>query len=190
MHPIIPPDSAQDRDDEVSDFDLHALAFADLIERELNGETAPDAISAPLKRPPLPAFTSIRCICGKNENIGDLMQCHDCHCFLHAACIDRPAARPSAFRCPFCRIGLDAIDPFQELTTWIDIIANELKVLHSIATDAVNIEHHLAEFGSQMPLGDYSPYMVGPRSNQSHLRTSLAVAVQDLEKHINILLNQ
>jgi hypothetical protein len=179
----------------MSDFELHALAFADLIERVAAGQTASSAPSSPPEPPSdLPLFSSIRCICGENENVGELIQCHDCHCFLHLRCIDQQAQRSGNFRCPFCALQLDGVDPFRELHGFIDGILVELKSLHGLISEATSIEAQISAL--MVPaagLADYgvvTPPVMRGRQGVPQLRTALTRIMQEISQHVTALAGQ
>jgi hypothetical protein len=163
--------------DHISQFELRALAFADLIERVINDDVT-SASPSPPSRPStdLTPFSTIRCICGAQTNAGDLVQCHDCHCYLHSECLDRVFQRTGQFRCPFCAIQLDGTDPFRELGRWLNVIVDNLKTLHTRVTEAGIIESQLS--GS------------GPRQGTMQLKNSLSRAIQEINENIAVLVNQ
>jgi hypothetical protein len=187
MHPGR-PGASSDSPAHISDFELRALAFADLIERIASGEPA----SSPPPSPPepssdLPLFSSVRCICGENENTGELIQCHDCHCFLHGRCMDRLYPRSSTFRCPFCALQLDGVDPFREVRGFIDSILAELKTLHGLVSEAASTERQI----SAMEYGMMQASMIrGQRPTVSQLRATLNRVMQDISQHTAALANQ
>lgn len=110
----------------------------------------------------IPEFSAIRCICGHNVNEGEMIPCHDCHCFMHAKCIDHPVGQRGTFRCPFCLLLVEGIDPFKELSGWIESVDSELKKLHK----HVNEASQLASYGGMgMGYNDYG-MMGGPMRNQ------------------------
>ena len=129
----------------ITQFELYALAFADMIDNITRGPNPADA-KAPVRLPrqELPPFSTIRCICGNNENRGKLVCCHECHCYLHEDCVDQQQLkRGPHFRCPFCRLQLDGVDPFRELTNWISQIDDELKSIYVQIGEAEQLESQI-----------------------------------------------
>eukprot|EP00080_Pristionchus_pacificus_P009655 PDM69675.1 PHD finger motif containing protein [Pristionchus pacificus] len=47
---------------------------------------------------------AVRCICGVLEEDGEMMECDECHYWLHSDCIQRPLT--NAFKCPLCVEGI------------------------------------------------------------------------------------
>jgi hypothetical protein len=193
MMRLPPQPEPSDSGPHISQFDLNALAFADLIERTVGSpKLLPD--SPPPSEPPeeLPLYSTIRCICGNNENAGELVSCHDCHCYLHAACIDRQSKRGPNFRCPFCRLQLDGVDPFRELTTLVDSMASELRSVHGLISEAASLEAQIANLnGGGIGMPEYP--MIGMRSqrgNVAQLRSALARIIQEVIQHINSIAGQ
>ena len=183
-------DSSSFYDDaqQITDFELRALAFADLIETVAKGSAQPEPYQAQReKRQEIPLFNTIRCICGNNEDKGELIQCQVCHCFLHAGCIDKQQQKRGAnFRCPFCRLSLDGVDPFRELSNWVGQIDDQLKRLHQLISEAMNYENQLAA-GSSMGMTDF--HMIGrPRPN-AQLTQALQKKLNDIVKTMSDLLH-
>jgi hypothetical protein len=182
------PGPSSDSPAHISDFELRALAFADLIERITSGETASPPPPSPQEPSnDLPLFSSIRCICGENENVTELIQCHDCHCFLHRRCMDKLYPRSSTFRCPFCALQLDGVDPFREVRGFIDSILTELKTLHGLVSEAASTERQISgmEYGMVQP-----PMIRGQRQTGPQLRTTLIRVMQEISQHTAALANQ
>jgi hypothetical protein len=177
----------------ISSFDLHALAFADLIERTAAGSLPPPP-SPPPPEPAhqLPLYSAIRCICGNNENKGELVSCHDCHCYLHANCVDRQPKRNPTFRCPFCRLHLDGVDPFRDLTTTVEALTSELTSVHALITEATSLEAQIAGLsGGSMAMPEYPMVGMCPqRGNVAQLRRALARIVQEINQHISNIAGQ
>ena len=132
----------------ISNFELTSLAFADLIVSEINSD--PSTIEQPKDEPKLAPFETIRCICGNNELNGELIQCSECQCYLHRDCVELPNRRITQYKCPFCRLQLDGIDPFRELKTWIEEKDTEIKGIHNLLTEASQIDQkiHQSTFDS------------------------------------------
>jgi hypothetical protein len=192
MRRAAPPGSS-DGPQHISSLDLHALAFADLIERTAGGCSQPPPSPAPAEpAQELPLYSTIRCICGNNENKGELVSCHDCHCYLHANCIDRRPKHGPAFRCPFCRLHLDGIDPFRDLTTAVEALASELRSVHGLITEATSLEAQIASLsGGSMAMPECP--MVGMRTqreNVAQLRGALARIIQEISQHITNIAGQ
>jgi hypothetical protein len=180
---------------QITDFELRALAFADLLERIIENSAQPDSASAPDSPTNIPLFSTIRCICGHNENHGELVQCHDCHCYLHLSCIDRPLRRGGNLRCPFCALQLDGIDLFHELRGMVDSFLTKMRTLHTLVSEAASIESQMVNLSTRpqsipdSPLGGGSG-MNHPRPGMAQLRTSLAKTIQDINQQVSSLINQ
>lgn len=119
----------------ITQYELTSLAFADLIEQELHPEQYSEEANTDRKTHELAPHESLRCVCGKTYVTGELIQCHDCQCYLHKDCIECPPKRLSSFRCPFCRMQIDGIDPFKDLNTWIEEKDQEIKAIHKLFED-------------------------------------------------------
>ena len=129
----------------VSRFELAALAFADLIQSEIEGSSSFKV------SPQVEPFEKVRCVCGKNEAYGKLIQCSSCHCYLHKDCIEFNSKKASPYQCPFCRLQIDGIDPFMELKKWIEMKDSEIKSLRVLIEDYVSSETHPTFFGYPNP---------------------------------------
>lgn len=163
-----------------SQFDLTSLAFADLILGEIMPEYATEEKAAPKTQ--LGPFETIRCICGKNDCTGDLIQCSECHCYLHRDCVELPNRRNSTFKCPFCHLQLDGIDPFRELRTWIEEKDNDIKVIHRILTEASQLDAKIQTSGFE------SQYGGNMRSSSNNvMRQNLQRTIQDVIERIRNL---
>ena len=115
----------------ITEFELTSLAFAYLIQLEAGNE---DIFNQDYeeKIEKLGPFETIRCICGNNINNGDLIQCHECKSFLHRECVEFPLKKNQSFRCPFCKLQLEGIDPFRELTSWVELKNSEISSIHHL----------------------------------------------------------
>lgn len=166
-------------------FELKTLSYANLIQQvcnELNGEKIkPEKIVLQ----DVPKFSSIRCICGNNQNIGELVTCTCCHCRLHAKCIDENdlIKNEKNFKCPFCLLQTEGIDPFKELTLWIEDIDNELRSMHRIVQEASKIEDQIDDISKQLGIN----FTVSKNYNQ--MIASLSNKMQELMIHVNKLEN-
>jgi hypothetical protein len=161
--------SPADFPEQLSQFELRALAFADLIDR-ISNEEGLSLVSSPPPPTELPSYSTVRCICGQHENRGELIQCSDCDCYLHLECVDHSLRQNPHFRCPFCSLQIDGVDPFRELMRWIEMITGELTALQTAVTEAGAIESQI--------------YDSGPRQRVLPLRSSLAKAIQDINQQI------
>ena len=141
----------QRQDDYISNFELTSLAFADLIYSEINAD--PSSIEPTKEEPKLAPFARIRCICGNNDVGGELIQCSECQSYLHRECVELPNKRTTGYRCPFCKLQQDGIDPFRELKSWIDEKDNEIKSIHTLLTEACQLNHkiHAAQYEAYPP---------------------------------------
>ena len=161
----------------MTQFELASLAFADIVDREINGETEQDLEN---KEKHLSNGT-IRCICGKTECKGELIQCSECQCYLHKDCLELTNQRTSGYRCPFCKLQLDGVDPFRELKMWIDDKDSEIKNVHKLLTDASQIDQKIRQ-------SSYDSY--GPRmgtQNTALLRQNLQTTLQEVIERIRNL---
>ena len=183
--------SYYDDSQQITEFELRALAFADLIETVASGATQSE-MSEPEgeQRQKLPLFSTIRCICGNNENRGELIPCQVCHCYLHAGCVDKQQLKRGAnFRCPFCRLQLDGVDPFKELSNWVGQIDDELKRLHQMISEAMSYENQLAA-GNSLGMNDFHMMAgMGRQRQNTQLRQALQKKLSDIIQVMSSLLN-
>jgi hypothetical protein len=135
-------------------------------------------------------FSTLRCICGDNENRGELVQCHDCHCFLHAVCLESLPCESPNLRCPFCTLQLEGADPFRDLRTWVNAALSELKVLCGLIGEgsAIDTQVRLAAVGPDYGL-PLTPAMHAQRQNVPHLMNALQRTVNEINQHIATLVN-
>ena len=151
-------------------FEQKTREFTDLIRNITDGRInyADESSRDVSPKTEIPEFSAIRCICGHNVNEGEMISCHDCHCFMHVKCIDQPLGQRTAFRCPFCLLQVESQDPFHELSSWIETIDSELKKLHKHVSEA----SQLASYGMGMGYNDYG-MMGGPMRNQRNNPTNM-----------------
>ena len=173
----------------LSPFELKALAFANLIENLSSGKKSIKTENNPKINQEVPLYTTIRCICGNNENLGKLVVCSCCHCRLHANCIDNVALRNlSNFKCPFCLLQTDCIDPFRELTLWIDEIDSELRDIHRLVQEASRIEDQINDLTKHFAMQhEYPMQMMRPQNNYHQLSNTLSHKMQEILQHITKL---
>jgi hypothetical protein len=95
--------------------------------------------------------------------------------------------RGTAFRCPFCRIQLDGIDPFRELTSWVETIDRELRVIHRLVSEASSRENQLMNCGSAMPMNEFQ--MRTSRTNLAQNRSNLNRTLQEIHQRVMVLTN-
>lgn len=173
----------------ITQFELHALAFADMIESIANNSSSPEVRPPPREqRAELPPFSTIRCICGNNEHRGQLVCCHECHCYLHSGCVDpQQLKRGANFRCPFCRLQLDAVDPFRELINWIGSIDDELRRIHSLIAEAAAFENRIQ---SGIPLMELGVPVMRQRVNQPQVTQAFHKKLNDIRQSLTALMNQ
>ncbi|KAH0789743.1 PHD-finger family protein [Histomonas meleagridis] len=173
----------------LSPFELKALAFANLIENVSSGQKSTRPENIPNDNQEIPLYTTIRCICGSNENSGKLVVCSCCHCRLHANCLDSVALRnPNNFKCPFCLLQNDGVDPFRELTLWIDEIDSELRDIHGLVQDASGIEDQINELTKHFAIQhDYQYQIMRSQNNYRQLSNALSHKMQEILQHITKL---
>lgn len=175
-------------------FELRALAFADLIEDVVRQQSSAAVVQLQQPEPnqELAKYDTIRCICGNNDNTGELVRCPVCHCYLHIGCVEQQNLRRGAgFKCPFCRLQLDGVDPFRDLRNWVN---EELKTIHRLIDMIVEVSTLESQLASGMMGG---PEFVGiaqvrgvSRTNPGQLRQMLARKVQEIKQSLLNLTNQ
>lgn len=162
----------------VSNFELFSLAFADLVTSEINNEKTENVDICDKKLGP---FETIRCICGKNEESGALIQCSECQCYQHRDCIELNTRRGGTYKCPFCRLQLDGVDPFRELKTWIEEKDTEIKNVHHLLSE-------VAQLDAKIQASAYDAYGASLRGqNINMLRQSLTRNMQEAIQKIREL---
>ena len=169
----------QDTNSAITPFELKALAFADLILSEVDdSDFTPNSINPP-ETNDLPAYKTIRCICGDNQPTNrELFSCPNCHCFLHKDCLDPVDINNPNFKCQFCRLMLDGIDPFRDLKTWIGNVDSELRAIHNLVVNTSNYENQQYSSG----LGNEYPYqnMRNRQSGNMNVRNQLKVNYNEI----------
>lgn len=185
QNPELPPEQR------LTPFEWSALSYSAIASMVAEGRSCVHS-PTPAESTDLPLFSIIRCICGNNENKGELIQCHSCHSYLHAKCVDPGQKNRSNFKCPFCRLQLDGIDPFRDLSGWIQNIDNELKTIYHLVNEASNLEQQYLSQSQHMSLGmgDYNNpgYMRNP-NNAQQVRNTLSRKMQEIIQHISALTN-
>ncbi|OHT15731.1 PHD-finger family protein [Tritrichomonas foetus] len=173
----------QSNQESITPFELKALAFADLIMAEANESPSASKIHEDEPNKSLPHYKTIRCICGDNQPTNrDLLPCPLCHCYLHRDCLDPVEISSANFKCQFCRLQLEGIDPFRELRSWIGAVDSELRSVHNLVTNAANYESQL--YSSNMG-NDYSMQNMRNRQGQVPLRNQLNRTVQDIVQRLS-----
>lgn len=164
-------------------FELKALAYTNLIQAIYHGDSNKNNKNEKSVIEDIPNFSSIRCICGNNENFGELVICSFCHCRLHANCIDQNDLIKSGnnYKCPFCLLQTEGIDPFKELSLWIEDIDSELRDIHHIIQEASNLEDQIDDISKQLGMN----FAISKNYNQ--MISSLSNKIQELMIHINKL---
>ena len=180
--------STSDKTPSITPFELKALAFADMIMAEANNEIQDEDFYADTKtkehKVELPAYEAIRCVCNNNQQQnGPLILCTSCSCYLHRDCVDPVEIQnPNTYKCPFCRLKIDGVDPFKDLKTWIDKIDTELKTIHDLFTDAVGCENQLdaSNIGHEYQM----PNIRSSRQGTTQMRNQLNRTVSDIIQHL------
>jgi hypothetical protein len=85
------------------------------------------------------------------------------------------------------------MDPFMELTIWVQGIDRELRLIHRLVSEASALDAQLRDAASlPVSVNDYQMIgqMMNPRPNIGHLRTRLNATMQELNQRITALKNQ
>lgn len=123
------------------------LGFAKLIQDEVEKRENPfyvaqDQTFDKKESEPISTKRNIRCICNDDnpKNNTDLIQCRDCHNFLHERCMQNIQYDTNNLICPFCCLLERGIDQFTELKKYIKYVEQEIKTVHELVDEANTIE--------------------------------------------------
>ena len=167
----------------LSDFDLKALGFADLI-LHIKNSYADQEEHLEQPQTKIPEFNSVRCVCGNSDKTDNMIQCHECECFLHRSCLDNPPFNSKNFKCPFCKLQSDGIDPFYELNGWIESMNGDIKALYQLISQASSLENQLKQIPQQQMMG------MNYRRGSMQLIEQLGLRVSDIITKIQQIANK
>ena len=88
-------------------------------------------------------------------------------------------ARVRNFKCPFCVLQVDGLDPFHELRQWIEQVNQDLRTLSQITAQASELEVQILS----QPPGSYGEY----NSRATQARSQLLKRLQEAASRIQAL---
>lgn len=155
------------------------LSFTSLIQKEIEKRQnsyieTPEHNNEQEEEPQsVSRMKTIRCICNVDNQLNgsSLVQCRNCHYFLHESCMKKIQYNTNNLFCPFCRLTQNGVDQFTELKEYIKTVENEIKTVHDMLDEASIIEQQYYQaMGNKIFTTDSSKYQKQLKEKMSQIQ--------------------